>query len=168
MAGSGKASPIPADLLARYDRLIATQAGVARKGATMPYTSVSGNMFSYLQDGHLVLRLPAGEREAFLERHGTRLHETHGIVQKEYVDVPDDLFAHADRLADAFGTSYAYSAALKPKRTTRRAPRTSWGSSGRGGAAALTVALASVSLIRPTCSTLSRLPESTEVAPSQA
>ena len=53
----------------------------------MPYTSVNGNMFSYLQDGHLVLRLPAEERAAFLDRHDTRLHQTHGIVQKEYVDV---------------------------------------------------------------------------------
>ena len=75
----------------RYDRLIATQPDVVRKGAAMPYTSVNGNMFSYLQDGHLVLRLPADERAAFLDRHDTHLHQTHGIVQKEYVDVPDAL-----------------------------------------------------------------------------
>ena len=68
----------------------------------MPYTSVNGNMFSYLQDGHLVLRLPAEERAAFLDRHDTRLHETHGLVQKEYVDVPDALFDDTGRLADAF------------------------------------------------------------------
>ena len=122
MAPSGKTSPIPADLLERYDRLIATQPDVVRKGATMPYTSVNGNMFSYLQDGHLVLRLPAEERAAFLDRHDTRLHETHGIVQKEYVDVPDALFDDTDRLADAFRAGYAYAASLRPKPTTRRTP----------------------------------------------
>lgn len=123
MASGGKASPVPADLLERYDRLIATQPGVERKGATMPYTSVNGHMFSYLQEGHLALRLPAGEREAFLERHGTHLHEAYGIVQREYVDVPDALFEDTDRLAAAFRASFTCVAALKPKVTTRRPAR---------------------------------------------
>ena len=44
---------------------------------------------SYLDaDGTLALRLPAGDRERFVERYGTRLHEAYGIVQKEYVTVP--------------------------------------------------------------------------------
>lgn len=125
MAPRGKTSPIPAALLERYDRLIATQPDVVRKGATMPYTSVNGNMFSYLQYGHLVLRLPADERAAFLDRHDTHLHQTHGIVQKEYVDVPDALFDDTDRLADAFRAGYAYVAALRPRPTTRRpSPKT--------------------------------------------
>ena len=120
MASSGKTSPIPADQLERYDRLIATQSGVVRKGATMPYTSVNGNMFSYLQDGHLVLRLPGEERTAFLDRYDTRLHETHGIVQKEYVDVPDTLLVDTAQLASWFAASHEYASGLKPKPTTRR------------------------------------------------
>ena len=44
MSPGGKTSPIPAELLERYDRLIATQPDVARKGATMPYTSVNGHI----------------------------------------------------------------------------------------------------------------------------
>jgi hypothetical protein len=110
---------IPIHLLELYDRLIAVEPSVERKGATMPYTSVKGHMFSYLDRGHLVLRLPVGEREAFIERHRTTLHEAHGIVQREYVDVPDELFADPERLGPMFQISYAYVAALKPKPTKR-------------------------------------------------
>ena len=34
--------------IAQYDRLIRSIAGVERKGAKMPYTSVNGHMFSFL------------------------------------------------------------------------------------------------------------------------
>jgi len=72
MAAMGKreaATRIPAERIEQYDRLIATQPGIERKGATVPYTSVNGHMFSFLSDtGTLALRLPAGDREAFLER----------------------------------------------------------------------------------------------------
>ncbi len=124
---TAKPAPIPPDLLDRYDHLIAVQPGVERKGATLPYTSVNGHMFSYLDGGHLVLRLPVGEREAFIEQHRTTLHETRGIMRREYVDVPDELFADADRLGPSFRMSYAYVAAFKPKPTTRRPARTTPG-----------------------------------------
>ena len=58
------AASIPA-----YDRVIATRPEVERKGAKIPYTSLNGNMSSYLaEDGKLVLRLAAADREAFLAR----------------------------------------------------------------------------------------------------
>jgi hypothetical protein len=117
-----KAEPVAAELLERYDRVIAAQPGVERKGAAMPYTSVNGNMFSYLDRGHLVLRLPAVEREAFLERHSTTLHEAYGIVQKEYVDVPDEVFDDPDQSGAYFQVSCAYAASLRPK-PTKRTPR---------------------------------------------
>jgi hypothetical protein len=61
--------PISQDVLDRYDRLIATQPDVQRKGASVPYTSLNGNMFSFLTpDGHLALRLPSPDREAFLAK----------------------------------------------------------------------------------------------------
>jgi hypothetical protein len=35
----------------------------------MPYTSLNGHMFSFLTEtGTMALRLPAGEREAFLKK----------------------------------------------------------------------------------------------------
>ena len=39
---------VPPDRLELYERLVATLPGIERKGATMPYTSVNGHMFSYL------------------------------------------------------------------------------------------------------------------------
>jgi hypothetical protein len=121
LARSTTTNRIPADRIEQYDRLIATQAGVERKGASMPYTSLNGHMFSYLADSEtLVLRLPAAERSAFLERYATRLHEAYGIVQKEYVDVPDALFADTEQLRPYFALSHAYVASLKPKPTRRK------------------------------------------------
>lgn len=111
-----------AELIQQYDRLIAAQPGVVRKGATIPYTSVNGHMFSFLSEaGDLALRLPAGDREAFLERHSTSLHEAHGTVLKEYVSVPAALFRDTERLLPYFRSSFAYVASLKPKATTRKA-----------------------------------------------
>ncbi|HEY7736564.1 MAG TPA: hypothetical protein VH813_07195 [Candidatus Limnocylindrales bacterium] len=114
-------STIPADRLAIYDRLVSTQAGVERKGVTVPYTSINGHMFSFLTPtGSLALRLGPADRETFRTRHGAHLHEAHGTVMKEYVAVPDALFADTDALAPSFAASLAYVSGLKPKPTTRR------------------------------------------------
>jgi hypothetical protein len=59
---------------------------------TVPYTSCNGHMFSYLsKEGALNLRLPAAERQSFLKKYKTRLCEAYGVVQPEYVVVPDSL-----------------------------------------------------------------------------
>ena len=113
--------PIPQDVVSLYDQLIATQPDLQRKGATMPYTSVNGHMFSFLTpDGHLALRLPAPERSAFMARYHAVLCEQHGKVMQEYVQVPDDLLRKVGELAPHFEVSYSYVNALKPKPTTRR------------------------------------------------
>jgi hypothetical protein len=114
--------PIPQDdVLDFYDRLIATQPDVERRGAKMPYTSLNGHMFSFLTaDGHLALRLPSPERIAFIAAYQARLCEQHGKVLEEYVEVPDGLLRDVDELEQHFRTSYAYVHSLKPKPTTRR------------------------------------------------
>jgi len=110
-----------ADRLASYDKLVATNPRVERKGAAMPYTSLNGNMFSFLtKEGRLALRLPAGEREAFLKQHRTRLCEQHGAVMVEYVEVPDALLERTQELKRSFDVSCAYAASLKPKATIRK------------------------------------------------
>ena len=114
------ASTIPADRLALYDRLVATLPGVERKGVTVPYTSVNGHMFSFLTPtGSLALRLSTDDRASFLERHHTTLHEAHGTVMKEYVSVPDDLFADTAAMTPYLAASHAYVSDLKPKPTRR-------------------------------------------------
>ena len=111
---------IPAEPLAAYEELVATIAGVERKGATHPYTSLNGNMFSCLHPpGVLALRLPAGEREKFLEKYKAKLFESYGVVQKEYVTVPDGLLKNTKELGKYFRLSHDYVKTLKPKATKK-------------------------------------------------
>ena len=43
-----KRSKIPADKLELYEKLIATNPDIERKGDVHPYTSANGHMFTYL------------------------------------------------------------------------------------------------------------------------
>ena len=104
-----------------YEKLVATNGQVERKGDTMPYTSLNGHMFSVLtKEGSLALRLPAKAREAFLERYKTTLCEQYGHVMPEYVVVPDALLKKTRELSRYFDISYSYIASLKPKPTTKK------------------------------------------------
>ena len=91
------------------------------KGAKMPYTSMNGNMYSYLGENGVALRLPASAREEFLATYQTTLYHAHGIIQKEYVTVPRDLLAKTDELGPYFQVSFDYAKTLKPKATKRTA-----------------------------------------------
>ena len=54
-----------ADKLALYEKLVATIRGLKRRGATMPYTAMNGNMYSlFTKEGTLALRLPENERRS--------------------------------------------------------------------------------------------------------
>lgn len=107
---------------AHYADLVATNDQAQLKGAKVPYTSMNGNMYSYLGDNGLALRLPADAREGFLTKYQTTLYHAYGIVQKEYVTVPAELLAKTDELAAYFRASFDYAMTLKPK-ATKRAPR---------------------------------------------
>jgi hypothetical protein len=117
---SKPASEIPADKLELYEKLVATLPEVKRKGATVPYTSINGHMFSYLaKSGTLALRLPEEARDAFLKKYKTTLCKQYGVVQKEYVEVPDTLLKKTSELKKYFAISFAYVSSLKPKPTKR-------------------------------------------------
>jgi hypothetical protein len=111
-----KKSTVPAGNLALYEKLVATNPNIERKGATHPYTSLNGHMFSYLHpSGAVALRLPKDEREKFLIKYKTTLFEAYGAVQKEYVTVPDALLKNTKELQKYFELSYQYVQTLKPK-----------------------------------------------------
>ncbi len=118
----GKAKKeVPKDKLALFDKLVATQPDIERKGKTMPYTSVNGHMFSILnKSGVLGLRLSPEDRTAFIEKYDTSLHKSYGAIMKEYVSVPDELLQHTEELAPYLELSYAYTKSLKPKPTTKK------------------------------------------------
>ena len=68
-----KKSPIPPEKIALYEKLLASQPEVERKGADNLYTAVNGNMFSLLlsPEGRMALRLPKEERQQFLKKYKT-------------------------------------------------------------------------------------------------
>ena len=117
-----KKPPIaPPEKVALYDAVIATNPDVVRKGAANVYTSLNGHMFSFLgRDGSLALRMSKSDREAFVEKFNTSPVISYGAVMKEYVAVPDDLFADTAALKEYFDQSYAHVSSLKPKPTTRK------------------------------------------------
>jgi hypothetical protein len=107
--------------IALFDQLVAAHPDAIRKGDTIPYTSLNGHMYSYFsKDGFLALRLPAGAREMFLEKYDSSLVTAYGIVQKEYVMVPDNLLEQTAELKPWFDKSYAYVSGLKPKATKKK------------------------------------------------
>ncbi|HEV3236403.1 MAG TPA: TfoX/Sxy family protein [Gemmataceae bacterium] len=107
-----------AEKLILYEKLVATNPKVKRKGDTMPYTSLNGHMFSLLtKEGKLALRLSSEDRDEFLKEFGTKLVEQYGAVMKEYVEVPDALLKKTKELKKYFDLSYAYVSTLKPKAT---------------------------------------------------
>ena len=107
--------------LALYTKLVATQPGAEVKGDTVPYTSLNGHMFSALhKDGTVALRLPSADREAFLKKYRTTLAAHYGVVQPEYVVVPDALLAKTAELKPHFAASIAYVSTLKAKASTTK------------------------------------------------
>src|SRR2546423_14773523 len=122
MSAKKKASTIPTAKLALYDRLLATDPTIERKGVTIPYTSTNGKMFTYLSPtGDLRLRLPDDEREAFLKKYRTKLATSNGMVMKDFVAVPPALLAGTAELRPYLGSGRAYAARLGSKRGTKRA-----------------------------------------------
>ena len=118
---AAKKNNIPADKLELYEKLVATNPKMERKGAANPYTSLNGHMFTYLNPaGSLALRLPADEREKFLKKYKATLFEAYGAVMKEYVTVPDSLLKSTKELAKYFALSYQYVGSLKPKPSKKK------------------------------------------------
>jgi hypothetical protein len=114
---------IPSDKLAAYEALVATNPKVARKGDKVPYTSVNGHMFSFLDpQGTLALRMSGEDCAAFRKKYKTPPVVSYGVEKKDYVAVPDALLAKTRELKKHFDASYAFVSSLKPNPTTKKAP----------------------------------------------
>ena len=120
-----KSSPVlpQQDKIDLYEKLIPGIRSIEQKGTTMPYTSLNGNMFSFLdKHGSCGMRLPEKEREDFLKKYKTSLFETHVTVLKEYVTVLENLLKNTKELKKWFAKSYTYVQTLKPKPTKKTPP----------------------------------------------
>jgi hypothetical protein len=102
--------------LAHYKTLVAAFPEAALKGDSIPYTSLNGHMFSYFnKEGFVALRLPEKDKIEFIEKYSAVLVTAYGIVQKEYVQVPDYMLGRTDELLPWLKKSYDYARSLKPK-----------------------------------------------------
>jgi TfoX/Sxy family transcriptional regulator of competence genes len=117
-AATNKAST--GNQVALYDKVIATNPAIERKGDANPYTSLNGNMFTLLHQQKLAIRLAEDEREKFLKKYKTTLFEAYGTVMKEYVAVPDALLENTKELQKYLDLSHAYAKTLKPKATKKK------------------------------------------------
>src|SRR5438045_9088135 len=118
-----KTTTIPAAKLALYDKLLASKPTIERRGATIPYTSANGKMFTYLSpSGDLRLRLPDEERVAFMKKYRTEPVVQHSVVMMDWVAVPASLFARVAELRPYLEKSRTYALRLGSKRSTAGLP----------------------------------------------
>lgn len=118
-----KKTTIPAATIALYDKLIATNPGVTRRGDTNPYTSHNGHMFTHLAPpGTLAIRLAPEDVDAFLKKYKSKLFEAYGVVKKDWVVVPDALLKKTAELKKYFEASYRHAQSLKPKAAAKKTP----------------------------------------------
>jgi hypothetical protein len=115
------ASAAPAETTRLYEAAVKATAGAELKGATMPYTSVNGNMYSFLDKaGVVAIRLGETDRHAFMRVGGVIcVHET-GAVMREYVIAPPALIAKTKALSGWLSKGLAYARTLKPKPTAKK------------------------------------------------
>ena len=119
--GPQKKSDIPTEKLELYEKLIATNSKIERKGATHSYASLNGHMFTLLNPpGTLAIRLPEDERKKFLKKYKTTLFEAYGAVMKEYVTVPDALLKKTKESQKYLDLSYDYVKTREPRATKKK------------------------------------------------
>lgn len=103
-----------------YNKLIASNKAIERKGAAIPYTSYQGHMFSLLtKEGEVGIRLPETERDAFIKKYKSKLIVSYGAVMKEYVQVPEKLLKDTKAASKYLDISLAYIKSMKPKPTKK-------------------------------------------------
>lgn len=120
MKAAKRAATDPA-ILAVFDTMIAGVPDVERKGATMPYVSINGNMYAMINKAGVIgLRLGEEDRATFFATFGEHpFEDVPGFVNKDYVAIPESLHGKTKMLQTWFKVSHAAASRLKPKPTTR-------------------------------------------------
>ena len=110
------------DVLMAYKKMIEAVPDVEWKGATHPYTSLNGHMYSSVSKDNIIgIRLSKADHQDYLDKHKTGLFEPFpGFFQKGYVPVPDEMHTDTKTLHYWFARSHKFVSSLKPKATTRK------------------------------------------------
>ena len=112
---------IPENIIERFNQIVAEFPDIERKGVSVPYTSINGHMFSFLDgDGSFALRLSEKDREEFMTKHNTELMIARGRVMKDYVRVPTEVFNDKEAMRTYMQMSFDHMKTLKPKPTKKK------------------------------------------------
>lgn len=92
-----------------------------RKGVSIPYTSMNGNMYTMLRkDAVLGIRLSKEDGNAFMEEYKSKPFENYGSLIKEYVEVPSHVFMDTELMSKYMNMTHQYGKTLKPKPTKKK------------------------------------------------
>ena len=87
----------------------------------MPYTSMNGNMYSFVaKEGYVGIRLSKEDFEEFITKYNAQQAISYGSKMREYVHVPHEVLKRTAELATYMEKSHAYAKTLKPKPTTKK------------------------------------------------
>jgi len=104
-----------------YKELLASFPDMVQKGKSMPYTSLNGNMFSFVgKQGELAIRLSKEDQQDYMDNYGATLCLQHNSVMKGYISVPEKYFSDTEFLKVLFKKSIENVKSLKPKPTKKK------------------------------------------------
>ena len=103
------------EAIAVFDRMIKAVNGVERKGATMVYCSVNGNVYAMINKASVIgLRLSPEDRNSFVLSGGTAFESVPGFPTKDYVTVPRSMYDNDKALHTWFRLAHTYAERLPP------------------------------------------------------
>ncbi|MEW7007401.1 hypothetical protein [Lentilitoribacter sp. EG35] len=109
------------EALENYKTLAESEFGEKVKGKANPYTSINGNMFSFLdKEGTLCLRLSKADLANFMAEHDVPPVKQYGAVMKDYVSIPHPVLDDQKRLKEVFGKCLDNAKSLPAKPTKKK------------------------------------------------
>ena len=116
----------PQELVDLFAAVIPGPPATGRKMFGYPAGFVNGNMFMGLFQDEMILRLPDGEREELIQKHGAKAFEPMpGRPMKEYVSLPHSVMKDHKELGAWVAKALAYGTSLKPKSKAKKSAKRS-------------------------------------------
>ncbi|WP_425391905.1 hypothetical protein [Ekhidna sp.] len=95
--------------------------GLEQKGKNMPYTSMNGNMYSFVaKEGYVAIRLSEEDKQEFIDKYDAGPAISYGATMRGYVHVPDDLLKRTQELSEYMKKSHEFAKTLKPKPSKKK------------------------------------------------
>lgn len=115
------ASPPPEENLKQFQLAVSLVPEMELKGKNMWYTSMNGNMYTYMgKEGILGIRLGKEDYNAFRAQYDVGDLKSHGAIMREYVPIPQELFDDIETLKSWMIKCQAYAKTLPPKPTKKK------------------------------------------------